>query len=491
MEKCKPRLLKGFRDVFTQEYLARRWMIETISKVYERYGFIPIETPSVEYVDVLGKYLPECDKAQEGIFSFRDSDQSLVALRYDLTAPLARVVAQYKEIPRPLRRYQLGIVWRNEKPGLGRFREFYQLDMDIVGIASMQADSEVCCIICDSMESLNILPGEYLVKVNNRKILNGILEKAGIPPVAEDGSFTDRALITLRAIDKLDRMGMKGVIELLGKGRRDESGDFTQGADLSPSQIQALESYLSIKGDRKTVCNDLWELVKGSSMGEEGVKELQEMDQFFTFAGYPQEKICFDPTIVRGLSYYTGPVFETVLTIPYKDEKGNERDFGSVFSGGRYDGLVARFLGEKVPATGASIGLDRLLEAIKCYGKLKTPKATTQVLITTMDKTLSQEYHKMAFALRKAGINTEVYLGKGPLPKQLKYADYWDIPIAILLGGDEFQNNQVTIKDLRKGRILSQEIQDREEWRKGQPAQITISRDNLLGCVQEMLQQKN
>lgn len=485
---CTPRILKGFRDIFSHEYQARRWLISTVEKVYERYGFAPIETPALEYVDVLGKYLPECDTAEEGIFAFRDRDKEWIALRYDLTAPLSRVVSLYPELPRPFRRYQLGVVWRDEKPGLGRFREFYQLDIDTVGSASMQADAEVCCVICDVMEALGIAIGEFMVKVSNRKILNGILEKAGIAAVNEKGELTPIAMTTLRAVDKLDRLGMPGVIELLGPGRKDESGDFTKGAGLTPPQIDMIVNFLNLNiPQRENFLQELRKLVGDTKSGQEGIQELTDMDNLLRAVGYLDDRVMFDATIVRGLSYYTGPVFETVLTKPYRDEKGNERFFGSVFSGGRYDGLVERFLGQKVPATGASIGVDRILEAMKCFGKIKMPKATSQVLVTTMDANLTAEYQKLVFELRRAGIRAEVYLDKGGLKKQLKYADAWDIPLAVIVGSDEIAKQQVTIKDLQRGRQLAQEIKDREEWRKGQPAQVTVARDQMLSTIQQML----
>ncbi len=485
---CSAKILKGFRDIFTQEYLARRWLVSTVQQVYERYGFAPIETPSLEYVDVLGKYLPESDTTEEGIFSFRDKDKEWIALRYDLTAPLARLIALYPELPRPFRRYQLGMVWRDEKPGLGRFREFYQLDIDTVGCASMQADAEVCCIICDSLEALGLKIGEFKVKVSNRKILNGVLEKAGIQALNSTGELSDISLVTLRAIDKLDRIGMSGVIELLGKGRKDESGDFTKGAGLPTEQIKLIENFLTLKVSSRTqFCEELEKLVGDTASGKEGIQELREIDEIMRNVGYLDDRVEFDPTIVRGLSYYTGPVFETVLTQPYRDDKGNERFFGSIFSGGRYDGLVERFLGKKVPATGASIGVDRLLEAMKCYGKLKTESSTAQVLVTTMDANLSKEYQKLVFELRRAGIRSELYLDKGGLKKQLKYADSWDIPLAIIMGSDEFNKKQVTVKDLRKGRELAQDIKDRDEWRKNQSAQVTVDREKIIETIKNML----
>lgn len=487
-ETVNPRLLKGFRDIFSAEYLARRWMVETVRKVYEQYGFVPIETPALEYVDVLGKYLPECDKAQEGIFAFRDNDHSWVALRYDLTAPLSRLVAQYPNLPHPFRRYQLGLVWRDEKPGLGRFREFYQFDIDTVGSASMAADAEVCMVICDALNALGFAKGEYVVRINNRKILNGVLEIAGIPPVDDKGEFTAQALTTLRAVDKLDRLGIKGVAELLGPGRRDESGDFTKGAGLSPQAIALIENYLGITGkDRSEVLHKLEQLVASSRMGMEGVAELREMCDLLDAVGCDNAQVTVDPTIVRGLSYYTGPVFETVLTVPCHDEKGELRQFGSIFSGGRYDGLVERFLGEKMPATGASCGLDRLLEAMRMMGRLHTPKATSQVLITTMDKSLMNHYQKLTHELRRAGIACEMYLGKGNIKKQLKYADQWDIPLAVIIGSDEMAKQEATVKDLRKGRQLAEKIEDREAWKKADQIQITVPLAGLVGKIQDML----
>ena len=466
--------------------------MKKIRAIYEKYGYVPLETPAVEYVDNLGKYIQENDAAEEGIFAWRDSDKSLIALRYDLTAPLSRVVSQYQEMPRPFRRYQLGTVWRDEKPGPGRFREFYQFDIDIVGSPSMMADIEICSIICDVLENLNLKRGEYIVKLNNRKVLNGLLEISGIEPYDDKGELTEIAHNTLRAIDKLERLGRKAVIELLGKGRKDESGDFTKGAELSAEQIATLEKYLEITADtRQEICDALEVLVKGSEIGEEGIAELREIDAGLNQIGLGPDCVTFDPTIVRGLSYYTGPVYETFLTIPCYDDKGRPCEYGSIFSGGRYDGLVKRFLGSEVPAAGASVGLDRLLEALKSAGKVKIRKSPAQVFVATMDKNLLGEYQKIAHELRQGGINTDLFPGKGNLKKQLKYADYWDIPLAIIIGEDEINQNQVSIKNLRQGRELSQDIKDREEWTKGQPAQMTVSREKLLETVRQMLTPDN
>lgn len=487
--KLKPRLIKGFRDIFASNYLARQWMIEQIRSVYESYGFIPLETPALEYVDNLGKHIQETDSAEEGIFAFRN-DEELIALRYDLTAPLSRVFAQYSDLTRPFRRYQLGTVWRNEKPGIGRFREFYQFDIDIVGSNKMSAEAEICHIVCLCMEKLNIARGEYLVRVNNRKVVNGIMESCGIEHSDSDGKPTFQCLTTLRAIDKLDRLGMDGVVALLGKGRKDETTHFTKGAELSDSQIEYIQKYLGVSPEKRNVsCDELFELVKDSEIGKEGIDELQQIDSILTALEIAEDRVVFDPTVVRGLSYYTGPVFETVLT-SCTNEKGDPIDIGSVFSGGRYDGLIERFTGQKVPATGASIGLDRLLEALRMSGKIKQRKATAQVFVTTMDKSLTNEYHKLANYLREEGFNTELFTGNGKLNKQLKYADKWEIPIAILLGSNELEENKVSIKDLYHGREIAATISDRETW-KEHPAQLTVDRADLVKTLHDILKKYN
>jgi histidyl-tRNA synthetase len=324
-------------------------MIAKIREVYERYGYVPLETPAMEYVDVLGKYLPEADTPDGGIFAMRDEDGDWIALRYDLTAPLSRFVAMnLQNLPMPFRRYQVGPVYRVEKPGPDRFREFFQFDFDSVGTASMLADAECCMVMCDTLEALGINRGDYIVRINDRKVLNGVLENvaaiAEVPPQA--------SLDILRSVDKLDRVGLEGVKLLLGTGRRDESGDFTPGVGLSAEQIQVVERYLSIKaGSRRSVCDELLKVVGESRIGQAGVNELLEIDEALTGAGYVDDRVVVDPTVVRGLAYYTGPVFEGVLTFDVVDEGGVARQFGSVFGGGRYDDLVERFTGQKIPAT--------------------------------------------------------------------------------------------------------------------------------------------
>jgi len=458
-------------------------MIDAIRGVYERYGFAPLETPAVEYVDALGKFLPESDTPAGGIFAFKDEDRSWLALRYDLTAPLARVFAEHRNsIPVPFRRYQVGPVWRNEKPGPGRFREFYQFDIDTVGTASMAADAEVCCVLADALEAIHIPRGAYVIKVNNRKALNGVLEVAGVQ------SDENTSLTVLRAIDKLDRLGLEGVRQLLGEGREDESGDFTRGARLRDDQVQRIIDLLSVAaGGRAEVCDRFEELVRGSRVGEEGVAELREIDSFLSAVGYAEDRVSFDPTVVRGLAYYTGPVFEAQLTFEVADETGQKQQFGSVSGGGRYDYLVERFLGEKVPATGASIGVDRLLAALAALGELGSLEALAPVVVTVMDKERLLDYERITFRLRQAGVPAEMYLGEGGFRKQLQYADERGSVVAVIAGSREFEAGQVSLKDLRLGRELSKEITDREAWVKEQPSQVTVPVDDLVGEVRAIL----
>ncbi|MBT7615826.1 MAG: histidine--tRNA ligase, partial [Calditrichaeota bacterium] len=362
--KPKPRLYRGFRDIFASDLLMRQQMLDSIREVYELYGFAPLETPAVEFVETLGKFLPESQTPDGGIFSFQNEDDEWIALRYDLTASLSRVCAQYKDIQRPFRRCQVGPVYRLEKPGPDHFREFYQFDFDTVGTKSMMADAEGCCVLCDALEKIGIERGNYLIKVNNRKILNGVLETSGVGLI--DTSTDDsRAMNVLRSIDKYDRIGLKGVKELLTTGREDASGDVMKGLGLSENEISPILEYLQVgTGDRVEVCDQLESIVGNSEIGMKGIEELREIDKNLRCLGYEEGQIVFDPTVVRGLGYYTGPVFEAVLTFEVKDEKGRVKSFGSIGGGGRYDDLVKRFTGQEVPATGASIGVDRLLEAL-------------------------------------------------------------------------------------------------------------------------------
>lgn len=488
-DRIVPRVARGLRDIFARDLVARRRMMETIRNIYEHYGFAPLETPALEYVDVLGKYLPESDEPQGGIFALRDDDEQWIALRYDLTAALSRVVAQYRQfIPMPFRRYQIGPVWRQEKPGPGRFREFYQCDFDTVGTTSPAADAEVCAVLADCFETLGIPRGDYVIKVNNRKVLNGVLDNIGLQMDESDQGAKQR-LAVLRAIDKLERLGEDGVLELLGEGRKDESGDYTKGAGLSIDQSDVVMGFVRAgASDRTTVVENLKNMVGDSKAGQEGIHELQSIHMLLDSMGIKEDKVIFDPSIVRGLAYYTGTVFEGMFTFEVKDKKGRPKPFGSVAGGGRYDDLVERFTGMKVPATGASIGIDRLIAALDVMDKLHAKIPTGPIVVTVMDKSHLVDYQQMVSELRNAGIAAELFLGKGGFKKQVKYADKRNAPIVIIAGGDEFEKNEISLKDMWLGSQLAKEIDDRNEWRKGQPAQISIPRSDLVTETRKILE---
>ncbi|MGL4235021.1 histidine--tRNA ligase [Tabrizicola sp.] len=473
---------KGFRDYFGAEVTERKAMLDRIAGVYHRYGFDPLETSAVETVEALGKFLPDVDRPNEGVFAWEE-DSDWLALRYDLTAPLARVAAQYRnDLPSPYRRYAMGPVWRNEKPGPGRYRQFYQCDADTVGSSSVAADAEICAMLADALEEAGIPRGDYVVKVNNRKVLNGVMEVAGL---SGDDKEPERGIV-LRAIDKIDRLGEDGVRALLGAGRKDESGDFTKGAGLSRDQADLVVGFTTAKRDTGTATvARLRELVGASVIGAEGVDELEAIAALLDAQGYGPDRIVLDPGIVRGLGYYTGPVYEAELTFQITDEKGRPRNFGSVAGGGRYDGLVKRFTGQDVPATGVSIGVDRLLAALRAKGRIGV-EAEGPVVVTVMDRDRMADYMAMVGELRAAGIRAEVYLGN---PKnfgnQLKYADKRQSPVAVIQGGNEAMAGTVILKDLILGAKIA-ESATLEEW-KDRPAQVGVPRADLVAEVRKML----
>ncbi len=478
---------KGFRDYFGAEVTERSAMLSQIAGVYHRYGFDALETSGVETVEALGKFLPDVDRPNEGVFAWQDEDKDWLALRYDLTAPLARVYAQHRQdLPTPYRRYAMGPVWRNEKPGPGRFRQFYQCDADTVGAASVAADAEICAMLADCLEVVGIPRGDYVVKVNNRKVLNGVMEVAGVLDPADPEKFAAERGIVLRAIDKLDRLGLDGVRALLGEGRKDESGDFTKGAGLGAAQVEVVMGFMDARRDSgaATVAR-LRELVQGSAIGAAGVDELETIAGLLAAQGYGPDRIIIDPSVVRGLGYYTGPVFEAELTFEILDEKGRPRQFGSVAGGGRYDDLVKRFTGETVPATGVSIGVDRLLAALRAKGRT-VDQSAGPVVVTVMDRDRMADYQSMVADLRNAGIRAEVYLGN---PKQfgnqLKYADKRNSPVAIIAGADEQARGVVQIKDLILGKRIA-ESASLEEW-KDRPSQIEVPRAEMVARVLAML----
>ncbi|MCB4456574.1 histidine--tRNA ligase [Leisingera sp. McT4-56] len=476
---------KGFRDYFGAEVTQRSEMLRAIAGVYHHYGFEALESSAVETVEALGKFLPDVDRPNEGVFAWQETEDDgngdWMALRYDLTAPLARVYAQHRnDLPTPYRRYAMGPVWRNEKPGPGRFRQFYQCDADTVGTASMAADAEICAMLSDTLETVGIPRGDYLVRVNNRKVLNGVLEAMGL------GDGDAKRDDVLRTIDKFDKVGEAGVRELLTKGRLDASGAFIDGVGLSDDQAAPVLAFLTSKAaDSAGTIANLRAAVGDSKVGQDGIAELEQIGELLAAGGYGKDRIEIDPSVVRGLGYYTGPVFEAELTFEILDEKGRKRQFGSVSGGGRYDGLVKRFTGQEVPAVGVSVGVDRLLAALHAKGRLSA-EATGPVVVTVMDRDRMADYQAMVAELRNAGIRAEVYLGN---PKnfgnQLKYADKRNSPVAVIEGGDEKANGVVQIKDLILGAKIA-ESATLEEW-KERPSQFEVPRSELVAKVRDIL----
>ncbi|MGE0023001.1 MAG: histidine--tRNA ligase [Hyphomicrobium sp.] len=528
--KPKARLPKGLRDIGADELRQTQAMLEKIRAVYERYGFEPLETPAFEYTDALGKFLPDQDRPNAGVFSFQDvvpearegKDEQWLSLRYDLTAPLARYVAEnYQDLPKPFRRYAVGSVYRNEKPGPGRFRQFTQFDADTVGAESVAADAEMCMLAADTMEALGFERGQYVIKVNNRKILDGLRDAVGLADVQHNA----RWLVVMRALDKFDRLGREGVGQLLGKGRKDESGDFTPGADLDEAATKRLLQMLTLRqqadiqegvdGPRfnpvintgrnvedlvprrltSTISSAITNYVEGTQHRDireltaldVGLREIEEISDLIAAAGFDDGRIRFDPSVVRGLEYYTGPVFEAELLIEAKDEKGNPVRFGSVGGGGRYDDLVARFTGQRVPATGFSIGVSRLQVALNLIGR--APKPTLgPVVVTVMDKDQIAAYQKLVQTLREAGIRAELYLGNPKkFGRQLEYADKRGAPIAVIQGTTERDAGEVILKDLIEGARAAAAIKDNREWKETRPAQVSVKVEQLVAAVRDIL----
>jgi len=584
-QKLRARLPRGLADRGPAEIAATRAMVEKIREVYERYGFEPVETPAMEYTDALGKFLPDQDRPNEGVFSFQDDDEQWISLRYDLTAPLARYVAEnFDALPKPYRSYREGYVYRNEKPGPGRFRQFMQFDADTVGSASPAADAEMCMMAADTMEALGIPRGSYVVKVNNRKVLDGVMESIGLGGEENAG----RRLTVLRAVDKADKFSPEEIRKLLGPGRWDGGeegkGDFTKGAELDAAKIdkvlgivdalvQALElgsnaskilrqrihetlieldqltpsdrRNLLVSGAPRTANLDdeqvarilsflrtrffddsievlahasssgehppvrypwgqesfpsdamtfgAWgNLVQNSEIGCQGVDELVQIAKIIRAAGYGPGRIMFDSSVVRGLEYYTGAVYEVELTLETKDEKGRAVRFGSVGGGGRYDGLVSRFRGEPVPATGFSIGVSRLQAALTMLGVLNTKPEIGPVVVTVFDRDRVADYQRMVVALRNAGIRTELYLGNPKsMGNQLKYADRRGSPCVVIQGGDELNDPdgpQVIVKDLLVGSTVTDVEKDRDRYLQTHRAiQQKVPLSDLVITVQKLL----
>jgi histidyl-tRNA synthetase len=514
-EKTKARLPRGFVDRFPEDIRAVEKMMAKIREVFELYGFEPAEQPLIEYTDALGKFLPDQDRPNEGVFSFQDDDDQWLSLRYDLTAPTARFVAEnFERLPKPYRSYRSGWVFRNEKPGPGRFRQFLQFDADTIGTPGVAADAEMAMMMADVMEALGIARGDYVIRVNNRKVLDGVLEAIGLGGPENAG----RRLTVLRAIDKLDKVGIQGVQLLLGDGRKDESGDFTKGAGLDAEQTEVLLAFLEsdvstipsaalVPRDNPQLANmkggilqlvpatiqrsERYAAVFSEQRGRllEGIQELNEIRQLVEACGYGEERIEISYSVVRGLEYYTGPVYEAELLKQIPNEEGKIVRFGSVGGGGRYDGLVSRFRGEPVPATGFSIGVSRLTAALKALGKLDTSDVLAPVVVLVMDKDTESlgRYQKMVSSLRQAGIRAEMYLGGAGMKAQIKYADRRGSPAVIIQGGNERAEGVVQIKDLIEGAKQAAAIADHAEYKEARPGQVTVPEADLVAEVRKIL----
>ena len=525
------KLPRGFADRAPAEIAATEKMLALIKETYELYGFEAVETPMIEFTEALGKFLPDQDRPNEGVFSFRDTagdpsqqrdrnDESWLSLRYDLTAPLARYVAEnFDKLPKPYRSYRAGYVFRNEKPGPGRFRQFMQFDADTVGAASVAADAEMCMMAADTLEKLGIKRGDYVIKVNNRKVLDGVMEAIGLGGEENAG----RRLTVLRAIDKLDRLGLEGVRLLLGAGRKDESGDFTKGAGLDDEQINRVHHYLTLKfrsgsieqsrralerGERSPIFNfpgedtfpdetmsfGYWRDAVGSSeVGAKGVDELEEIATLCRAANYGGGRIIFDSSVVRGLEYYTGPVFEAELTFEIDGDDGKPFRFGSIGGGGRYDGLVGRFRAENVPATGFSIGVSRLFSALKAVSSpiVATHMQRGPVVVLVLDKPEIAHYQEFVAKLRAENISAELYLGQAGMNAQLKYADKLGYICAVIQCSNERNHQegpQVTIRDLVLGAELAASTKDRADYLELRAkAQFSVPEDQLVHAVRQVL----
>ncbi|HUI19826.1 MAG TPA: histidine--tRNA ligase [Methylocella sp.] len=518
-QTTRAKLPRGLLDRPPAEITATEKMLGLIKETYELYGFEAVETPMIEFTEALGKFLPDQDRPNEGVFSFKDDDESWLSLRYDLTAPLARYVAEnFDRLPKPYRSYRVGTVFRNEKPGPGRFRQFMQFDADTVGSASIAADAELCMMAADTLERLGIKRGDYVIKVNNRKVLDGVMEAIGLGGEENAG----RRLTVLRAIDKYDRLGLDGVRSLLGPGRKDESGDFTKGAGLAPDAIEKIMMLLEIEGAaaqarreyesvrREVQIGDIdpqvaedirFEGVMGgveanvqtSLTGLDGLRELREVWKLIRSAGYNDGRIRIDPSVVRGLEYYTGPVLEADLTFEIQGEDGKPVRFGSVGGGGRYDGLVGRFRGENVPATGFSIGVSRLYSALKAINSPIIAGATTPgpVVVLVLDKPELVRYQSLVSKLRAEHISAELYLGASGMNAQLKYADKRGSICAVIQGSNERSHPDgplVTIRDLVLGAELAASTKERADYLElRSKAQFTVPEDRLVASVKEVL----
>ena len=474
----KPR---GFPDKRETLLNAEREMIDRVTSVYRRWGFEGLETGAFEFADALGKFLPDDDRPNSGVFALPDDDEQWMSLRYDLTAPLARFAAQnWQGLPKPFRRYAYGPVWRNEKPGPGRFREFMQCDADTVGAPGAKADAEMIAMAAEAMRAAGAAEGEFVVRVNTRRLLNAVLSMVGANSDAQK-------LTILRALDKLDRFGIAGVSDLLGAGRLDDSGDFTKGAGLAPDAVKRVLAFAEARrASRDETIEAIGQAVGTGEDAREGMAELIDISRSLSALSTPENDVVFDPSVVRGLEYYTGPVFEAELLRETTDEKGEKVQIGSVGGGGRYDDLVARFTGERVPATGFSVGISRLVAAFAISGDLNGLNGP--VIVLDLDREDPSTALQVATELRQAGIRAEAYIGGSGMRPQMKYADRRGAPAVVMVGEDELAKGTVTIKDLKAGAAAAAAIASNKEYREVRPGQIEVDRSDMIARVRQIVE---
>ena len=486
IQRPEARSPRGFQDRRGGDLSAERRLIARVSEVYERWGFEGLETPAFEYVDALGKFLPDTDRPNEGVLALEDDDEQWIALRYDHTAPLARFAAQnWETLPKPYRRYAYGPVWRNEKPGPGRLRQFWQCDADTVGSDRPEADAEILAMGVEGLLATGLTADQAVIRVSNRKLFDGLFDAGGI-------TDANQRLTALRAIDKFDRLGIEGVRLLLGEGRLDDSGDYTKGANLPNALIGAVETFLASVSNAEASRSEVLDTIAGlgsglGAAGDAALKELAAINRALNAMGVSQDAVKFDPTIVRGLEYYTGTVFEAELLMETKDEKGRPIRFGSIGGGGRYDDLVARFTGQPVPATGFSFGVSRLAAALRAAGR-GGPALRGPVVVIVFSDDDMQHYLDAVSELRNAGIAAELYLGRAGMKAQFKYADRRGAPAAVILGGDEIAAGEVTIKDLDAGRAQAASIANNEEWKAARPGQVKVARADLVATIKGIIE---
>lgn len=414
----KPRVPRGMRDILPEQMLRRHYVIHTVQTVFEEFGFEPLQTPALELSEVLmGKYGPDAEKLiyQAGHSGGKEN----ISLRYDLSVPLCRVIAMYPQLPKPFKRYQIDPVWRAERPQKGRYRQFYQCDADTVGSESMLADAENVSLIYHVLSRLGFK--QFEININDRKLITGIGQFAGVPAEQLGGLY--------RSIDKLDKIGLDGVREELRQN------------EIPEPVIAKLLTLLQIEGDAETVLNELGEQLGDSEAAREGIVELSELIGYLTMLGVPEECYRVNVAMVRGLEYYTGPIYETLVEEP---------KIGSITGGGRYDELIGSFSKQNYPATGTSFGIERIIDVMEAFDMFPTSvgKTVTEVLVSVFDDELMPASLKLATLLRQNGVRTEVYFRPARLSAQIKYADNRGIPYVAILGSDEVESGTVAIRNL-------------------------------------------